>query len=158
MSLATLLAAALAGGVDGFAASGDTQAGRSWESPGVGSGGGIVMDWGLAPVAQLAEIGVGTALAGTQKGLAGDVGRGSLMAGAGCLSRALFFKLAQHREGTSVAVQGFRQPPYVSYDNPSGRDQFGGRISADLRDGTNVPHGTPRSHYVSTFNPALIPG
>ena len=155
-NLAALLAAAIGGGIDGFAASGDTQAGRHWDSPGVGSGGGVVMEWGLAPVAQLGEVGLGAAMVATGKGE--DFGRGLVMSGAGLISRALFFKLAQHREGTAVAAQGFRVPPYASYDNPAGVDRFGGRISAYLADGSNVPHGHPQSHYVSTFNGALIPG
>ena len=154
-SLATLLAAALGGGVDGFAASGDTQAGRHWDSPGVGSGGGVVMEWGLAPVAQLGEVGLGAAMVATGTGT--DFGRGLVMSGAGLISRALFFKLAQYREGTAVAVQGFRQPPFPS-DSSDPATRLGGRISGYLADGSNVPPGHPQSHYVSTFHADLVPG
>jgi len=62
-------------------------------------------------------------------------------------------------------ISAFRQPafstdssapaPYGHYDNPQDADEFGGRISGarrrQLADGSNVPPGSPQSHYVSTY-------
>jgi hypothetical protein len=69
-----------------------------------------------------------------------------------------------HYVSTYGGAHGFRSPPFSS-DDPAtqfgGRisaarvppfdDEFGGRISGYLADGSNVPPGVPQSHYVSTY-------
>ena len=106
--LGTGLAAGI-GALDGVAASRDTQMGRSWDSPGVGSGGGFVLKWGWAPVVQVLAVGLGAV--GAARG--STWGDGTLCAGAALLSRAAAFRLMNNRSGmTPMPVQGMVARPF----------------------------------------------
>lgn len=95
------IVAALIGALDGLAASGDTLAGRSWNSPGMGTAGGAVLAWGWAPLVQLSAIGLGAG--GVLQGLPTEL---ALYAGTALLSRAGTLQLAQHGRPTPARVQG----------------------------------------------------
>lgn len=158
--------AVLAGVLDGLGASRDQNAGRHWDTPGIGVTGTPVLDYGWAPGVQIASLVLGIAAQNLDK----DWGRGLTAAGAGMVSRAVAYKIAQKgatqaqgytapnpRDPQShyVSTFGFRQPPFVdyeaSYEGGAG-DRFGGRVS-----GYRVPPFDELGGRVSGFIPPPVP-
>jgi hypothetical protein len=102
--LGNAMVAAGVGALDGLAASRDVDAGRHWGSPGIGLGGGVVLDWGWATGVESASVVLGTAGVLTGR----RWGEPTLVSGVALFSRAAAFHLAQRRRGTAaVPTQGY---------------------------------------------------
>ena len=114
-TLATVGSATGIGALDGLAASRDTDAGRSWTTPGIGATGPLVLGWGFAPAVQVGSAILGGAMLATGH----ESGRGPLCMGVGLMARAAALTLAQRRQTTPAKVQGLARPRAAGYAAPA---------------------------------------
>ena len=136
--------AVLAGVLDGLGASRDQNAGRHWDTPGIGLMGGPVLDWGWAPGVQIASLVTGIAAQAMDM----EWGRGLTAAGMGMAARAAAYKVAQRG---ATKAQGYvdvdwRRPPAAVPPGTPGRSYVSNNFGYAAPD----PR-LPQSHYVSNY-------
>lgn len=99
--IAPIAGASVIGALDGYAASRDLNAGRGWNTTGIGTTGAPVLAWGWTPAVQIGSLGIGIgALASGQAW-----GRTPLCMGAGLLARSFALTIAQR--GKPTKIQGY---------------------------------------------------